>query len=66
MDDRYLHLIPHNCALQIPALYGSLKSAESKAADFILAAPGEVSGLKVTELALRAGCSEATIIRLSA
>ncbi len=65
MDERYLHLIPHNCALQIQALYESLKSAERKAADFILAAPDKVSGLKVIELSKQAGCSEATIVRLS-
>lgn len=57
--------IPHRCLIKLKGIYHALKSAERKGADFILAAPGEVSELGVVEFAERAGCSEATVVRLA-
>jgi len=57
--------VPHRCLVRLKGLYSSLKSAERKGADFLLARPEEVSGLGVVEFASRAGCSEATVVRLA-
>ena len=65
MNEQNLSLIPHHCVLQMQGIYDSLKSAEIKAADFILSYPEVVSGLTIVEFARQAGCSEATIVRLS-
>ncbi len=65
MENSTLDRIPHDCALKLQAVYGTLKTAERKAADFLLANPGEVHVLTIVDYASRAGCSEATIVRLS-
>lgn len=65
MNERNFARIPHNCVLKIQSVYGTLKSAEHKAANYILDTPEEVAGLSIVEFAGRAGCSEATIVRLS-
>jgi len=57
--------IPHSCMLQMQAVYENLKTAERKAADYLLARPREVVDLSIVDFAGRAGCSEATIVRLS-
>lgn len=57
--------IPHRCLIKLKGIYHSLKTAERKGADFILAAPGDVAGLGVVNFAERAGCSEATVVRLA-
>lgn len=65
MEERELDLIPHACALKLQAVYGTLKTAERKAADYLLAFPGGIPELTIVDYADRAGCSEATIVRLS-
>ena len=65
MEDNELGRLPHACALKLQAVYGTLKSAERKAADFLVANPGLVHKLTIVDYAKRAGCSEATIVRLS-
>ena len=65
MNAHNLEKIPHNCLIKIKAVYDSLKSAEKKAVDFILAHPEEVTNLTIVDFAGKAGCSEATIVRLS-
>ena len=65
MNEANLLKIPHRCMLQIQAVYDNLKSAERKAADFIVDYYAEIGGLTIVEFATRAGCSEATIVRLS-
>lgn len=57
--------IPHRCFLRLQAVHRSLKSAERKGAEFLLNHPEEVAGLGVVEFAERAGCSEATLVRLA-
>jgi RpiR family carbohydrate utilization transcriptional regulator len=57
--------VPHNCALRLQAVYGKLKTAEKKAADYILQYPDQIFDLSIVDFAERAGCSEATIVRLS-
>jgi DNA-binding MurR/RpiR family transcriptional regulator len=57
--------MPHACALQMQAVYSTLKKAEKKAADFLLACTGGVYRLSIQEFASQAGCSEATVVRLS-
>jgi RpiR family transcriptional regulator, carbohydrate utilization regulator len=65
MTDANLARVPHECAIQLQAVYETLKTAEHKAADFILERSGEISGLSIVDFADRAGCSEATVVRLS-
>ena len=57
--------LPHACALKLQAVYGTLKSAERKAADFLIENPDLVHKLTIVDYAKRAGCSEATVVRLS-
>ena len=57
--------IPHRCDIKLKGIYHSFKRAERKAADYLLSAPDEISGLGVVEFAQRAGCSEATVVRLA-
>lgn len=65
MEERNLSRIPHECALRIQAVYYDLKTAERKAVDYMLEVPDQIPGLSIIEYAYRAGCSEATIVRLS-
>lgn len=65
MNERNLDKIPHNCLIKIRAVYDSLKTAEKKAVDFLLEQPEEVQNLTIVDFASQAGCSEATIVRLS-
>jgi DNA-binding MurR/RpiR family transcriptional regulator len=65
MNHENLSRVPHEFALRIQAIYDDLKSAERKAVDFILKSPEELPGLNIVDFADRAGCSEATIVRLS-
>jgi DNA-binding MurR/RpiR family transcriptional regulator len=46
-------------------VYDSLKRAERRAADCLLAAPEEIASMGVVQFARRAGCSEATTVRLA-
>jgi DNA-binding MurR/RpiR family transcriptional regulator len=57
--------IPHRCLIKLKGLHHSLKSAERKGADFLLEHPDDVGELGVVEFAGRAGCSEATVVRLA-
>ena len=57
--------MPHACALQMQAVYNTLKKAEKKAADFLLDNSKGVDRLSIQEFASEAGCSEATVVRLS-
>jgi len=65
MNERHLIKIPHNCTIKIRAVYDSLKTAERKAVDFLLEHPDEIAQLTIVDFADQAGCSEATIVRLS-
>jgi RpiR family carbohydrate utilization transcriptional regulator len=60
-----LRRLPRRCALKLQAVYASLKRAERKGADFLLARPEEVGGLLIGDFASRAGCSEPTVVRLA-
>ncbi len=57
--------IPRSCQLRILSIYHDLKSAERRAVDLLLDKPAEVPSLTIGEYARRAGCSEATVVRLS-
>ena len=65
MNQENLSRVPHDVALRVQAIYDDLKRAERKAADFVLKSPEEIPGLNIVDYADRAGCSEATIVRLS-
>ena len=57
--------MPHRCYIRLQGVYDSLKRAERTAADYLLSAPEEISDIGVVEFAQRAGCSEATVVRLA-
>lgn len=57
--------VPHRCLIRLRGIYHSLKTAERKAADYLLASPVDVQNAGVVEFAERAGCSEATVVRLA-
>lgn len=65
MNESNLDRVPHGVLVKIRALYDSLKSAERKLVDYLLAHPVDVPGAMIVDLADKAGCSEATIVRLS-
>ena len=57
--------VPHRCLVRLRGVYHSLKKAERRAADYLLAAPEAIQDAGVVEFAARAGCSEATVVRLA-
>jgi RpiR family transcriptional regulator, carbohydrate utilization regulator len=64
MDNSNLSKIPHKCLLNIKAVYDIIQSAEKKAVDFILSNPEEIENSTISEVAVKSGCSEATIVRV--
>jgi len=65
MNEKNLSKIPHKCVLNIKAVYSSLKTAEKAAMDYLLQFPNDLTDKTIAEFAQAAGCSEATIVRLS-
>src|SRR4030043_761471 len=65
MDKTNSNKIPHKCLLNIKAVYDILQSAEKKAVDFILSNPREIANSTIVDIASKAKCSEATIVRLA-
>ncbi len=65
MVDRKVEGIPRACLIKIRSVYDTVKSAERKAIDFILEHPKEVPQLTIVTFAHRAGCSEATVVRVA-
>jgi RpiR family transcriptional regulator, carbohydrate utilization regulator len=57
--------LPLNCLLKLQAHYGSLKSAEKKAADFLTNNPEIVAKSTTAQSAEMAGCSGPTFVRLA-
>ena len=57
--------LPHPVAIKLQAVYDSLKSAERKAADYMLQYPARLASGTIGEAAAQAGCSEATFVRLA-
>ncbi len=65
MNERFNKRIPHNCILKTKGIYDTLKKAEKKGVDFILKNPEEITSSSIVEVAKKAGCSEATLVRIS-
>lgn len=57
--------LPHSLVVKMQAIYDSLKSAERKAADFVLTSPDTLSSSAISVVAKMAGCSEPTFVRLA-
>lgn len=57
--------LPVNFLLKLQSIYGTLKTAERKAADYILDHPDSVAMASSRETASLAGCSEPTLIRFT-
>lgn len=65
MNTARLSKIPHRCVLRLYAVYDNLKTAEKKAVDYLLDNPEKIASMTVSEFSDKAGCSEATVVRLS-
>lgn len=57
--------IPHILLVRLEALYDTLKSAEKKAADLLIKDTEYFINSTIVETAKKAGCSEATLVRLA-
>ncbi len=57
--------VPHRCLVRLRGIYHSLKKAERKAADYLLASPDAIHQAGVVEFSVQAGCSQATVVRLA-
>lgn len=57
--------LPSSCRLNLQAVYGNLKSAEKRAADFLIGNSRSVHRMTIAEFSRSARCSEATVVRLS-
>ena len=55
--------LPHEVEVRLKAVYASLKSAEKKAADFLVKDSASFATLSIMDVAKKAGCSEATVCR---
>ncbi len=65
IEDYMIKKIPMSCLLKLQAVYDSLKSAEKKAADFLLENSDFLISATISEAADRAGCSAPTFVRIS-
>jgi RpiR family transcriptional regulator, carbohydrate utilization regulator len=57
--------IPHQCLIRLKSVLSSLKSAEHRAANFLVSQPEQIPVSNVADVAKRAGCSQATVVRLA-
>ena len=57
--------LPHRIEIKIEAVYDTLKSAERRAADYLLAHPEAAAEEPLREISVRAGSSMATFVRLA-
>lgn len=57
--------IPRATQLRVLSIIDDLKAAEQRAVDLLLSRPEDIPRLTIGEYARRAGCSEATVVRLS-
>ena len=65
LSDPQIQKITYQCLMRIQSVYDSLKSAERRAVDFLMTDPEFLAKNSIVEVAVRAGCSEATLVRLS-
>lgn len=65
ITEEAIEKIPHSCLIKLQAIYDTLKTAEKKAADLLINDPDFFSSSTIVEAAERAGCSEATLVRLA-
>lgn len=65
MNERHIEDIPRSCLVKIRSVYDTVKSAERRAIDFVLENPRAVAGLTIVAFAARAGCSQATVVRVA-
>jgi DNA-binding MurR/RpiR family transcriptional regulator len=57
--------VPHRCLIRLRGIYHSLKTAERRAADYLLSSPEAIHDSGVVDISAKAGCSEATVVRLA-
>ena len=62
---KYDESISHKFLIRIQAVYGTLKSAEKRAADTILQHPSYIVNSTIVDVAKLSQCSEATLVRLA-
>jgi DNA-binding MurR/RpiR family transcriptional regulator len=57
--------VPHRCLVRLRGIFNSLKKAERKAAEYLMASPDSIQKMGVVEFASHAHCSQATVVRLA-
>lgn len=62
---KYDESISHKVLIRIQSIYGTLKSAEKRAADAILENPKYIADSTIVDVAKLSQCSEATLVRLA-
>ena len=66
LDDPSLgQRIPRQCLIRLKGIFASLKSAEHRAANYLVSQPHQIRDCNVADVARRAGCSQATVVRLA-
>lgn len=65
LNSKYDEKISHRFLIRIQAIYGTLKSAEKRAADTILQNPSYIVKSTIVDVAKLSQCSEATLVRLA-
>jgi RpiR family transcriptional regulator, carbohydrate utilization regulator len=64
-DPHFVRRIPHQCLIRLKGVVASLKSAEQRAANYLVSEPDQIPECNVADVAKRAGCSQATVVRLA-
>ncbi len=64
-DPSLVQRMPHQCLIRLKGVFTTLRSAEHRAANYLVSQPDQIAGCKVADVARRAGCSQATVVRLA-
>ncbi|TVQ25977.1 MAG: MurR/RpiR family transcriptional regulator [Spirochaetaceae bacterium] len=65
LDNSRAAHIPRECLVRMQSIYPVAKRAERSAVEFLAQNPERVPDLSIVDFAAQAGCSEATVVRLS-
>ena len=64
-DPSLVQRMPHQCLIRLKGVFATLRSAEHRAANYLVSRPDQIAGCNVADVASRAGCSQATVVRLA-
>ena len=64
-DPSLVQRVPHQCLIRLKGVFTTLRSAEHRAADYLVSQPDQIARCNVADVARGAGCSQATVVRLA-